>query len=127
LHNRIPVDDEDFQAEMDRIAAEGGDPFFLTPENWEGTNGNIEEEDEQTGTSMKLVTFSETETRILKHFRMPLMVRVLRPGFQVLKQMLGKLGMGRLTKMPTWTRTRKTTQALLTSVSWSFTVTWVVP
>jgi hypothetical protein len=61
LHNRIPVDDEDFQAEMDRIAAEGGDPFFLTPENWEGTNGNIEEEDEQTGTSMKLVTFSETE------------------------------------------------------------------
>jgi hypothetical protein len=60
LQNGIPIDDEELLEEMDRIAAEGGDPFFLTPESWDEKKGDIEEV-EQPGPSKKLLAYSVTE------------------------------------------------------------------
>ena len=44
LQNRLPIDDEEMLKEMDRIEEMGGDPFFLTPENWIQDDTEVEDE-----------------------------------------------------------------------------------
>ena len=61
LYSGIPVDDEAMLEEMERLEAMGGDPFFLTPENWSCDDPEIEEKSEIMESSFGLFDASEED------------------------------------------------------------------
>ena len=68
LYIGIPVGDEAMLEEMERLEAMGGDPFFLTPDNWSDDDTEIEERGEIIAPSFGLFDTLEEDPLSIHRF-----------------------------------------------------------